>query len=409
VTARGHAEALDRADPLAHWRDRFVVADDRIYADGNSLGRLPHAAAGRIDELVTEWGTRLVGGWADWIELPVRVGDRLAPLLGAQPGEVLACDSTTVNLYKLADAALGFRPGPVVVDEHEFPTDRYVLEGIAERRGLELRRLRSDPVAGPQPAEVAAAAEGAALVVLSVVGYRSGALADVGAITDAVHRAGALMLWDLSHAAGVVPVDVAPADLAVGCTYKYLNAGPGAPAFLYVRRHLQARLHSPVQGWFGQRDQFEMGPRYEPAVGIERFLAGTPPILGLAAVDAALEPVLEAGVEALREKSLALTGLTIELHDERLAPLGFRLATPREPERRGGHVGVAHDDGWQLCRALIELADVIPDFRGPDVIRLGFPPLYSRFVDVWAAVDRLAGLVESGRYREVAAERLRVT
>jgi kynureninase len=318
---------------------------------------------------------------------------------------VLACDSTTVNLYKLAGAALALRPGPVVVDEHEFPTDRYVLEGLAG----ELRRLETDPVAGPQPDEVAAAADGASLVVLSVVGYRSGALADVAAITDAVHEAGALMLWDLSHAVGVVQVDLSQADLAVGCTYKYLNAGPGAPAFLYVRRDLQERLRSPIQGWFGQREQFEMGPRYEPAAGIERFLAGTPPILGLAAVDAALDPVLEAGVQALREKSLALTDLTVALYDERLAPLGFRLATPRERERRGGHVGVAHDEGWQLCRALIELADVVPDFRAPDVIRLGFPPLYSRFVDVWDAVDRLAGLAESGRYRDVAAERLRVT
>lgn len=409
VTGRAEAEALDRADPLAPFRDRFVVADDRIYADGNSLGRLPHAAAERIDALVAEWGERLVGGWADWIELPLRVGDRLAGLVGAQPGEVLACDSTTVNLYKLVEAALELRPGPVVVDEHEFPTDRYVLEGIAERRGVELRRLRSDPVAGPQPDEVAAAAEGGALVVLSVVGYRSGALADVAAITDAVHAAGALMLWDLSHAVGVVPVELAQAELAVGCTYKYLNAGPGAPAFLYVRRDLQERLRSPIQGWFGQRDQFEMGPRYEPAAGIERFLAGTPPILGLAAVEAAIELVLEAGVAALRQKSLALTDLTVALHDERLAPLGFRLATPRERERRGGHVGVAHDDGWQLCRALIEVARVVPDFRAPDVIRLGFPPLYSCFVDVWDAADRLAGLAESGGYRDVAAERLRVT
>ncbi len=249
---------------------------------------------------------------------------------------MLACDSTTVNLYKLADAALDLRPGPVVVDEHDFPTDRYVLEGVAARRGVELRRLASDPVAGPQPDGVDAAAEGAALVVLSVVGYRSGALADVDAITAAVHGAGALMLWDVSHAAGIVPVDLAEAELAVGCTYKYLNAGPGAPAFLYVRRDLQERLRSPIQGWFGQREQFEMGPRYEPAAGIERFLAGTPPILGLAAVEAAVELVLEAGVEALRAKSLALTDLTVALHDERLAPLGFRLATPRvaRPARR---------------------------------------------------------------------------
>jgi kynureninase len=411
VIGRGHAQELDRADPLASFRDRFVVADDRIYADGNSLGRLPLAAQERVEGLVAEWGERLVTGWADWIELPVQAGDLLAQIVGARPGEMLACDSTTINLYKLASAALELRPGPVVVDEHEFPTDRYVLEGIAARHGVELRRLVTDPVAGPQPDELAAASEGAALVVLSLVGYRSGALADLPAVTAAVHEAGALVLWDLSHAAGAVPVDLAEhdVDLAVGCTYKYLNAGPGAPGYLYVRGELQGRLRSPVQGWFGQRDQFAMGPAYAPADGIERFHAGTPPILGLAAVEAAASVVLEAGIGAARAKSRALTELTVALHDERLAPLGFRLASPRDPERRGGHVSLAHDDGWQLCRALIELAGVVPDFRPPDVVRLGFAPLYSRFVDVWDAVDRLVGLVASGRYREVAAARLRVT
>jgi kynureninase len=365
----------------------------------------------RIDGLVAEWGEVLVGGWARWIELPVRVGDLLAQIVGAQPGEVLACDSTTVNLYKLAHAALDLRPGAIVVDEHEFPTDRYVLEGVAARRHVELRRLSSDPVSGPQPGEVAEAAAGAGVVVLSLVNYRSGALADVAAITRAVHDAGALVLWDLSHAAGAVPVGLTEhgADLAVGCTYKYLNAGPGAPAYLYVRKDLQEELSSPIQGWFGQREQFEMGPAYAPADGIERFHAGTPPIVLLAAVQAAAEVVLEAGIGAARAKSQALTELTVRLHDERLAPLGFRLNSPREPHRRGGHVSIGHDDGWQLCRALIELADVVPDFRAPDTVRLGFAPLYSRFVDVWDAVDRLAGLVESGRYREVSGDPLRVT
>ena len=397
---------------LSHFRERFVVGDDdRIYADGNSLGRLPHAVTSRIERLLEEWGDRLVGGWADWIELPVRVGDLLAQIVGARPGEVLACDSTTVNLYKLATAALDTRPGAIVVDEHEFPTDRYVLEGIAARAGVELRRLSSDPVGGPTVDDVRGACDGAALIVLSHVAYRSGALADLAAITAAAHDAGARILWDLSHSAGAVPVGLAEhgVDLAVGCTYKYLNAGPGAPAFLYVRHDLQDALRSPIQGWFGQRDQFAMGPRYEPAEGIERFLAGTPPIVGLVAVEAAAELVLEAGLDAIRAQSVALTELTVQLHDERLATLGFRLNTPRDPARRGGHVSIGHDDGWQLCRALIERANVVPDFRPPDTIRLGFAPLYSRAGDVREAVDRLARLVETGVYRDVDPTPARVT
>jgi kynureninase len=414
VTGRPVAEALDAADGLARFRERFAFSgEDQIYADGNSLGRLPRVTAERIDGLVAEWGDRLVGGWADWIELPVRVGDLLAGVVGARPGEVVACDSTTVNLYKLASAALELRPGVIVVDEHEFPTDRYVLEGIAGRRGTELRRLTSDPVAGPTADDVqaACAAGDVALVVLSQVAYRSGALADVPAITKAVHNGGALVLWDLSHSAGVVQAGLAEhdVDFAVGCTYKYLNGGPGAPAYVYVRRDLQDAVRSPIQGWFGQREQFAMGPAYEPAEGIERFLAGTPSILGLVAVEAGTELVLEAGIDALREKAVALTELTITLHDERLAPIGFRLGTARDPARRGAHVSLGHDEGWQLCRALIERARVIPDFRPPDVVRLGFAPLYSRFVDVWDAVDRLVRLVESGEYREVEAARARVT
>jgi kynureninase len=397
---------------LSHFRERFVVGDgDLIYADGNSLGRLPHAVTSRIERLLEEWGDRLVGGWAEWIELPVRVGDLLAQIVGARPGDVLACDSTTVNLYKLATAALDTRPGAIVVDEHEFPTDRYVLEGVAARAGVELRRLRSDPVAGPTVDDVRGACHGASLVVLSHVAYRSGALADLPAITAAVHEAGARILWDLSHSAGAVPVGLAEhgVDLAVGCTYKYLNAGPGAPAFLYVRHDLQDALRSPIQGWFGQRDQFVMGPRYEPAEGIERFLAGTPPIIGLVAVEAAAELVLEAGLDAIRAQSVALTERTVQLHDQRLAPLGFRLNTPRDSARRGGHVSVGHDDGWQLCRALIERANVVPDFRPPDTIRLGFAPLYSRLDDVREAVERLALLVETGVYKEVAPTPARVT
>jgi kynureninase len=413
---RRHAEALDRADPLAGFRERFVLADpQRIYADGNSLGRLPRETVERLESLVLEWGEHLVGGWKDWIELPAQVGDGIGEVIGARARETLACDSTTVNLYKLASAALDLRQERrvVLIDEHDFPTDRYVLEGIAASRGLELRRMTTDPVAGPTVDDVtrAAAARDVALVTLSHVSYRSGALADLPAITEAVHDAGALMLWDLSHSAGAVPIRLSEsgADLAVGCTYKYLNAGPGSPAFLFVRADLQERMRSPVWGWFGQRDQFTMGARYEPAAGIERFLAGTPPILGLTAVQAGVELVLDAGLERLREKATALTDLLVALHDERLRPLGFRLNTPRNPVRRGAHVSVGHEDGWRLCRALIERAEVIPDFRPPDTVRLGFAPLYSRFVDVWDAVDRLAHLVETNEYRQVVATSARVT
>ncbi|MEX2210337.1 MAG: kynureninase [Gaiellaceae bacterium] len=396
---RAHAEALDAADPLALFRERFVHEDgERIYVDGNSLGRLPRETAERIAARIEEWGSRLVTAWADWIDLPTEVGDQLAPMIGARPGEVLVADSTTVNLYKLACAALDVRDGAIVGRAGDFPTDRYVLQGL----GRELR-LVDDVLDELEPP--------VALVCLSHVDYRTGALEDLALLTAAAHEAGALVLWDLSHSAGAVPVelDAAGADLAVGCTYKYLNAGPGAPAFLYVRAALQPQLRSPIWGWFGQREQFAMGPEYDPVEGIGRFLAGTPPILGLAAVEAGVRLLAEAGIGRLREKSVALTSLVVELHDAWLAPLGFELGTPREPERRGAHVSLRHPDGWRICRALIERANVIPDFRQPDTIRFGLPPVYTRFVDAWDAVDRLRRLVEGGTHLEVDAAAARVT
>jgi kynureninase len=411
VTARTDAEALDAADPLAGFRDRFSLGDGaRLYVDGNSLGRLPLAARDRIAAVVDEWGERLVTAWPDWIELPERVGDALgASCLGAGPGTVLVADSTTVNLFKLASAALAARGGGVLVtDEAEFPTDRYVLQGLGE-----VRMLRSDPIAGPTADDVAAAcAPGdVALVCLSLVSYRSGARADLEAITAAAHDAGALVLWDLSHAAGAVAIelDAAGVDLAVGCTYKYLNGGPGSPAFLYVRRELQQQLRSPIQGWFGQREQFAMGADYDPVPGIARFAAGTPPILGIAAVAAGVEIVAAAGIEALEAKAAAVTELAISLADERLAELGFAVGTPREAAARGAHVSLRHDEAWQVCQALIARANVVPDFRGPNSVRLGLPPLYTRFVDVWDAVDRIARLVAAGEHRAFPTARSRVT
>ena len=409
---RAQALTLDADDPLAGFRSRFALdAGDRIYLDGNSLGRPPSAARDRIAARIDEWAGRLVTAWPDWIELPERVGDLLGrACLGAGPGTVLVADSTTVNLYKLAAAALAARPDRrvLVTDVGEFPTDRYVLQGLGE-----VRMLAADPVEGPTADEVAAAcAPGdVALVCLSLVSYRSGALADLHGVTAAAQAGGALTLWDLSHAAGAVEVelDAAGADLAVGCTYKYLNAGPGAPAFLYVRRGLQAELRSPIQGWFGQREQFRMGPSYDPADGIARFAAGTPPILAMEAVEAGVELVAEAGIARIRAKAAALTELAVALADERLEPLGFSVGTPRSAERRGAHVSLRHRQAWQVCQALIARAGVVPDFRGPDSIRLGLPPLYTRFVDVWDAVDRTAALVSAGGHEPFPAALARVT
>ena len=398
--SRSDAATLDAGDPLRSLRERFRIDDPaRIYLDGNSLGRTPRAVARRVAAGIDDWAARVVEAWPDWVELPRRVGDRLGDLcLGARPGEVLLADSTTVNLYKLAHAACDLRDGAVVTDAANFPTDRYVLEGVALARGRRFELAESP--------EAALAVADAGVVCLSHVDYRSGRLLDMGAARAATS---ALLIWDLSHSVGALPIDLGAAELAVGCTYKYLNAGPGAPAFLYVQRALQERMTSPIRGWFGQRDQFAMGPAYQPATGIDRFAAGTPPVLGLLAVDAGLDLVEEAGLRRLADKSAELTRLLIELADAWLAPLGFEIATPRDATRRGSHVALRHVDAWQICRAMIELAGVVPDFRRPDIVRLGVPPLYTRFVDAWDAMDRIRQLVESGRYRDVDAAARRVT
>jgi len=398
---RDDAAALDRDDPLAGFRDRFVITDEhRLYLDGNSLGRLPKGTRERLHRVIDQWGEHLVGGWPEWIEAPTRTGDALAEVLGASPGQVLVTDSTTVNLYKLVNALLDDDPSlrTLATDADNFPTDRYVLEGIARARGLELEVFESaDPLNGPQPDDLP---DG--LVVLSHVGYRSGALADMKAF-------GGTVIWDLSHSAGAVPVDLNANGIryAVGCTYKYLNAGPGAAGYLYLAD--PEALRTPIQGWFGQDDQFAMERPYAPAPGIGRFMAGTPPILVLAAVEEGVRITAEAGIEALREKSIAQSELMIALHDEWLTPLGFTLGSPRDPHRRGSHVSLNHPEAWPICRALIERADVVPDFRGPDSVRLGIAPLYTRFVDVWDAIDRLRDLVERGVQREVDQTRARVT
>ncbi len=415
--SREACEALDAADPLAPFRARFVIADEQLlYMDGNSLGRLPVATRARLHAFVDAWGDRLVTGWQEWLDAPARVGDRVAAgVLGAADGEVVVSDSTTVNLYKLCSAVLESLPREgrraVVTDRDNFPTDRYVLEGLCARHGLELRMMECDPLAGPQAADLERAVGGAALVLLSQVAYRSGALADMAGLTALCRAHGTPVVWDLCHSVGALPIDLHAdgVELAVGCTYKYLNGGPGAPAFLYVARALQDRLRSPIAGWFSQEDQFAMGPGYRPVPGIARFLAGTPAVLDLEAVDEGVALTAEAGLDRLRAKSLAQTELAIALHDAWLAPLGFTLGTPREPALRGSHVSLRHADAWPICRALIERADVVPDFRGPDSIRIGIAPLYTRFVDVWDALDRLRRLVDRGEHRLVDRTVSRVT
>jgi kynureninase len=396
---REQAQERDAADPLREFRERFAIDDELVYLDGNSLGRLPRATVDRLAQTVSEqWGGRLIRGWDEgWMELPLTIGNRLgAAALGAAAGQVAIADSTTVCLYKLASAALELRPGrdQIVTDHDNFPTDRYVLEGLARARGLELVFLRGDPSGGPEPEAVAEAVSGrTALVTFSHVSYRSAHIADLARITELAHDAGALTLWDLSHTAGSVPValDADGADLAVGCTYKYLNGGPGAPAFVYARASLQPQLRQPIWGWLGRRDPFEMAPGYEPADGIRSLLSGTPPVLALSAVDEGVGVVAEAGIERIRAKGIALTELAIELADARLADAGVTTASPRDPARRGAHVALAHPDAERLCAQLIERG-VIPDFRRPDVIRFGLSPLTTRFVDVWDGVEMLRGL-----------------
>jgi kynureninase len=397
--------ALDAADALASFRDRFVIPDaGLIYLDGNSLGRPPLAALERLARVASqEWAGELIRGWEHWLDAPLRVGDLLgSEILGADPGEVAMCDSTTVDFYRLASAALGARPDRrfIVTDRANFPTDRYVLEGLARDRDREIAWLDQDPIEGPTTADIAAALDAhrgdVALVTLSHVNYRSAAIADLAAITTLAHDAGALVLWDLSHSAGAIPVELAAGgvDLAVGCTYKYLNGGPGAPAYLYVRADLQSELRNPIQGWFGQADQFEMGQGFRPRPGIAGWLTGTPGILGLVAAEEGIRLSAEAGIARIRAKGVALTEYAIALHDARLAPLGFELGSPRDPDRRGAHVSIRRPDARELTRRMIA-AGIVPDFRAPDSIRLGLSPLTTTFDEVHRAIGRIAELATS--------------
>jgi kynureninase len=396
------AAALDAADPLASFRERFAVPDPTlIYLDGNSLGRAPLSALDRVARVARdEWAGELIRGWDHWLDAPTRVGNLLGTeVLGARPDEVAICDSTTVDFYRLASAALSARPDRrvIVTDRANFPTDRYVLEGLARDRDREIAWLDPDPIEGPTVGDVesalAAHAGNVALVTLTHVNYRSAAIAELPTITRLAHDGGALVLWDLSHSAGSVPVGLADheVDLAVGCTYKYLCGGPGAPGYLFVRRELQDTLRNPIQGWFGQAQQFEMGQGFQPRPGIAGWLTGTPGMLGLAAAEEGIRIVAEAGIDRIRAKGIALTEVLIARFDAELAPLGFTLGSPRESARRGAHVSIRRDDARDMTRRMIA-AGIIPDFRAPDSIRLGLSPLTTTFAEVAHAVHAIADL-----------------
>jgi len=386
--------ALDAVDPLARYRDLFIQAPDvAAYLDGNSLGRPLAVTPGRVSEFVTEqWGYQLIQGWdSGWMSLAQSIGDDLGRVaLGAAPGQTTIGDSTTVLLYKLVRAAADLRPGrtELVIDRDNFPTDRYVLEGIAAERGLTIRWIEP----GDVTIERLPLSEKTAVVVLSHVAYRSGYLADVPAITAAIHEHGALVVWDLCHSAGVVPtnLDDWEVDLAVGCTYKYLNGGPGSPAFAYVRSDLLGDIRQPIQGWLGSARPFEMGQGYEPAEGITRMLSGTPPVIGMLAMRDMIALIDEAGIDAIRTKSVALTEYAISLADE-LLPV-VTLSTPRVADRRGGHVTLDHPS-FEAMMPLLWQRGVIPDFRRPTGIRLGLSPLSTSFAEVELGVRTIAELL----------------
>ena len=414
------AKQMDGEDELASFREEFLFPEpEMIYLDGNSLGRLPRRTMDRMKIAVEEeWGHDLIRGWnAGWWDSPSRVGEKVAHLLGAGPGQVVVSDTTSINLFKLVMAALEMRPGRnrIVSDVLNFPSDLYILQGCVRLLGdaHEIHLVPSeDGVTVDQRALFDAIDEHTALVTLSHVVFKSGFLYDAKAVTERAHEAGALVLWDLGHSAGAVPVELDDwgVDFAVGCTYKYLNGGPGSPAYLYVRQDLQEGALSPIWGWFGQQSPFDFDLEYQPTDGIKRFLVSSTPILSTLAMESALDIVLEAGIERIREKSVLLTSYLVYLTETVLVPLGFSLGSPKDPAQRGSHVSIRHPEGYRINRVLIEEMGVLPDFREPDNIRLGLAPLYTSFNDVWEAVNRIKQAVEEHRYlRYFPGKRLTVT
>ena len=411
------AVALDQSDELAPFQKLFVNNDpELIYLDGNSLGRLPIATRDLVQSVIEDqWGDRLIRSWNEgWWELQLRLGDKLAPLVGARDGEVIISDSTSVNLYKLAYAAAnGAKAGrsKIVTDDLNFPTDVYILDGIARELGMELVVVASDGINGPLEALSEEIDSTTALVSLSHTAFKSGYTYDMAAVTSMCHIAGAMVLWDLSHSVGSMPIDLAGsrADLAVGCTYKYLNGGPGSPAFLYVRDDLRDELNDPITGWWGHKDPFSFGLEWSPTEGIRKFHAGTMPILSLAAIEPGLDHTLDATTAAIREKAEALSRYLIDLSRASLEPRGFSLASPSDPALRGSHVSFAHESAWPITKAMIERGKMIPDFRSPDNVRIGLSPLYTSFVDVHTAVCRLTDLIDGEVHKEFVGASATVT
>ncbi|HUI17726.1 MAG TPA: kynureninase [Alphaproteobacteria bacterium] len=398
---RADLAELDARDPLAGLREAFVLPEDMLYLDGNSLGALPRATAARVAQVIeAEWGEDLIKGWRQhgWMALPFRVGEKIARLVGAAPGQCVAIDTTSINLFKLLAGALRLRPGrkTILSEAGNFPTDLYIAEGLTELlgKGYRLRLVEKDAIP-------AAIDDDVAVVSLTHVDFKTAEIHDMPRITARAQAKGALMLWDLCHSAGAVPVelDAAGADLAVGCGYKFLNGGPGAPAFLYVARHLQEALRQPLSGWLGHADPFAFEGFYRPAAGIARTICSTPAVLGLAALECGVDAMLAADFALLRAKSMALTEHFIRLVEERCAAFGFTLASPHEAVRRGSQVSLRHRDGYAIAQALVAQG-VIGDFRAPDILRFGFAASYLRYVDVWDAVEALKRVMEEGRWRQ---------
>ena len=428
ATLRATAEELDRNDPLARFKEQFVIKDPEVcYLDGNSLGRLPKPTIAAITDFLDEWGTELVDGWSHWIDETQPTGDLLGrAALGAAPGQVLAVDTTSVNFFQLCSAAIMARPNrkKIIIDSSNFPTDRYILEGLARDRNLELITLDNDGAGGPNAQVVhnkkelitpealePFLSEDVALVTLQAIHYRSGSRPDIKGITDLCRKYGILVVWDCSHAVGSIELDLDAngVDLAVGCTYKYGNAGPGGTAWLYVNKNIQNELRVPIQGWFSQADQFAMGPFFEPAEGIRRFQIASPSIMGLRSVQASFKMIEEATIQEIERKANVGTELMIALFDAWLHPLGFELLTPRNPKERGGHITIGHKDAKKIASAMRTEIKVVPDYRTPDSIRLAIAPLPTSYTEVYDGFSRLKDLVESKRYLEIEDNGSRVT
>jgi len=419
---RSVAESLDAQDPLHHYKNKFVVTDpDMCYLDGNSLGRLPHATVKAINDFLThEWGPEVVTGWGHWVDEAQSAGDLIGrSALGAAPSQVLACDTTSVNFYQLASAAIRARPNrkTIIIDAANFPTDRYIMQGLAKHHGLNLITINNeDPSISTNELITPELLkkylnDDVALLSLEVVQYRSGARQDIKAINDLVKSYGAMMLWDAAHAVGSVAMnfDANGVDLAVGCTYKYGNSGPGAPAWLYVSKSMQKELQVPIQGWFAQRDQFAMGPTFEKEGSIRGFQIASPSLMGLRCIKSAFSMIEEAGIDNIENKAARGTEMMIELFDLWLVPLGFTLNTPRDPKQRGGHISLVHPEAEKIAIALRQFANVIPDYRVPNSIRVAISPLATSYAEVFDGFQRLRDLVSTRQYEKVTTGGSRVT